>query len=355
MLASTLRAASANPALSHRPARAYHRRMQPLLRIAAVVALLTPLARAEFLPGVKRIVFLGDSITYAGHYVDQVEAFLAVQHPERDFTVIDCGLPSETVSGLSEPGHAGGKFPRPDLHERLDRVLAKTKPDLVIACYGMNCGVYAPFSEERFAAYRAGIEKLRAKVLTAGAQIVPLPPPVFDAEPIKAKVDPTGKDPSKQFAGYDDAVLAHYAEWLLSKRADGWRVVDIHRVMRSILDARRAAEPGFAFAKDGVHANEAGHWIISMELVGELSGADRPAAMEVMNRLRDPGAADFLKLVRERRSILSDAWLTEAGHQRPGMKQGLPIADAEAKAKELSERIRKQAAVIGAGRDAKRL
>ena len=30
-------------------------------------------------------------------------------------------------------GHAGGAFPRPDLHERLHRVLEKTKPDLVFA------------------------------------------------------------------------------------------------------------------------------------------------------------------------------------------------------------------------------
>src|SRR5687768_12463952 len=197
---------------------------------------------AEFLPEVQRIVFLGDSITYAGHYVDQFEAFLVTRYPEREFEVLDLGLPSETVSGLSEPGHAGGKFPRPGLHERLDRVLAKTKPDLIIACYGMNDGIYAPFSEERFAKFRDGIEKLRAKATAAGAKVVHLTPPVFDSQPIKAKTDPSGKDPAVMFTDYDE-VLTHYSEWLLSKRSEGWRVVDIHRVMRSILDARRAADP----------------------------------------------------------------------------------------------------------------
>jgi len=34
------------------------------------------------------------------------------------FEILNLGLPSETVSGLSEPNHAGGAFPRPDLHER---------------------------------------------------------------------------------------------------------------------------------------------------------------------------------------------------------------------------------------------
>lgn len=324
------------------------------LLLLSLTAALAP--GAEFLPGVKRIVFLGDSITYAGHYVDQFDAYLAVRFPDREFVVLGCGLPSETVSGLSEPGHAGGKFPRPDLHERLDRVLAKTKPDLVIACYGMNCGIYAPRSEERFAAYRSGIEKLRAKVAAAGAQIVHITPPVFDAEPIKAKTDPTGKDPTKQFTGYDDAVLSHYAEWLIERRADGWRVVDLHRVMRSILDARRAGDPGFTFAKDGVHPNEAAHWIFSMELVGELSGADRPEAMALMNRLREPDfAPDFKKLIAERRRLLADAYLTAAGHQRPGMKQGLPLDEAEAKAKVLTERIRKQAMLLATVKKAERL
>ncbi len=327
------------------------------LRLVSLVALLSASApAAEFLPGVKRILFLGDSITYAGHYVDQFDAYLAVRYPNREFTVIDCGLPSETVSGLSEPGHAGGKFPRPDLHERLDRVLAKTKPDLVFACYGMNCGIYAPFNEERFAAYRAGIEKLRAKVLATGAKIVHLTPPVFDAEPIKAKTDPTGQDPTKMFTNYDDSVLSHYAEWLLSKRSDGWQVIDIHRTMRSILDARRAGDPSFAFAKDGVHPNEAAHWIFSMELVGELAGEDRSAAMDLMNRMRDPGfAPDFMKLIRQRGRILTDAWLTEAGHLRPGMAKGLPIPEAEAKAKELTERIHKQAVLLAADKNAKPL
>jgi hypothetical protein len=74
--------------------------------------------------------------------------------------VIDMGLPSETVSGLSEDGHAGGKFPRPDLFERLDRVLRVVRPDVVLACYGMNCGIYQPLDDARFAKFKAGIERL---------------------------------------------------------------------------------------------------------------------------------------------------------------------------------------------------
>lgn len=71
--------------------------------------------RAVGPPDAKRIVFLGDSITYSGEYVSYLELYLLKEFPERDYDIIDVGLPSETVSGLSEPGHAGGAFPRPDI------------------------------------------------------------------------------------------------------------------------------------------------------------------------------------------------------------------------------------------------
>src|SRR5688572_2414583 len=76
-----------------------------------------PAAKVASLPsGVQRVVFLGDSITHAGGYVSALEAYFLTRHPQRRVEFINLGLPSETVSGLSEPGHAAGKFPRPDLH-----------------------------------------------------------------------------------------------------------------------------------------------------------------------------------------------------------------------------------------------
>ncbi len=104
-----------------------------------------------------RIVFLGDSITHSGQYIDFVDALLRLHNPQAKRELLNLGLPSETLSGLSEPGHAGGQFPRPDLHERLDRILEKTKPNLIVACYGMNDGIYYPPSDERLAKYQEGM------------------------------------------------------------------------------------------------------------------------------------------------------------------------------------------------------
>ena len=209
----------------------------------------------------RRVVFLGDSITYSGQYIAYLETFLATRFPKRPTEFINLGLPSETCSGLSEDGHAGGKFPRPDVHERLQRVLDKLKPDLIVACYGMNCGIYLPFAEERFAKYQDGIRRLRAAAATAGATVIHLTPPTYDPQPLKA-------GGSKEYNG----VLDRYSEWLISQRANGWTVIDIHGPMNSHLVARRKQNPKFVLAGDGVHAGTTGHWLMTQAIIDAMFG-----------------------------------------------------------------------------------
>ena len=298
-------------------------------------------ADTDFLPGVKRILFLGDSITYSGQYVDDFETFLFLRFPARQFEVINVGLPSETVSGLSEDGHAGGKFPRPDLHERLDRVLAKTKPDLIFACYGMNDGIYLPFDEARFAKFREGIERLHAKAQAAGAQIIHLTPPAFHPLSARNKPGADGQPPAKTLGGYNE-VLDRYAVWLLDQRAKGWRVIDIHGPMNAFIEEQRKTKPDFVFTNDGVHANEAGHALMADQLIGGLA----PEALKAFHAFFqgvDPkadGNKQFFESIRKRGRILADAWLTETGHLRPGMAQGLPLAEAQVQANKLEKEIR---------------
>ena len=266
-----------------------------LLAGIATIAALAATPRAAhagdlpLLKGVKRILFLGDSITYAGEYVDYVQVYLETHCSDQSFEIIDMGLPSETVSGLTEPGHAGGAFPRPVLSERLDRVLSKVKPDLVFACYGMNDGIYYPFAEERFAKYRAGIQSLVDKATAAKARIVLITPPPFDALAIKGQTLPAGlKEYTKPFEGYDQ-VLGKYSDWLLQQRKHGWQVVDIHTPINQFLADQRKLNPDFRLAGDGVHINAVGHWLIADQILTFL-GAAAPAAPIVVdarnNRVR---------------------------------------------------------------------
>ena len=286
-----------------------------------------------------RIVVLGDSITYAGRYLELVETALVTQHPQQEIELLNIGLPSETVSGLSEDGHAGGAFPRPSVHERLDRVLAQTKPDTVIACYGMNCGIYFPLSEERMAAYQKGMETLRAKVLATGARMIHMTPPVFDPLPIAARLLPAGLDAYPQpYAGYDE-VLAAYSDWLVAQRVRGWTVLDLHTPMKQALLEKRKVRAEYTFSRDGVHPDEAGHRIMAAQFLSYLGLKE-----EVEDHI-------VLEKIEEKQRILKDAWLTSTGHKRPGMKEGLPLTVAQEKALELDTVARKRA-LEGPAKDA---
>jgi lysophospholipase L1-like esterase len=290
----------------------------------------------DLLPRARRIVFLGDSITYGGAYVAFFDAWLTASSPRDRHEVLNLGLPSETVSGLSEEGHAGGKFPRPDLKERLARVLAGTKPDLVVACYGMNCGIYLPLEEERFRKYKEGIGRLEKAVREAGARIVFVTPPTFDG--------PRFKPPLPDY----DRVLGAYGEWLLSKRAEGWAVIDLHGPMAAEIASRREKDPAFTFQRDGVHPDERGHWFMAQQLIRYFGGPEAARAESPKAMMEDlPGGPGLLDPVRKRLDVLRDAWLTQTGHTRPGIGKGLPLEQAEAKARELTETIRK--AVEGKG------
>lgn len=290
------------------------------------------------LAAAKRIVVLGDSITYGGTYVDYIEAVIRTRVPTWQGEILVLGLSSETVSGLSEEGHAGGKFPRPDLHERLARVLTQTKPDVVLACYGMNDGIYFPLAEERFAKFRDGMIRLHQAVLAAHATIIHVTPPVFDAVPIAAKVLPAGLESyPKPYGGYND-VLDRYSAWLVAQRVHGWDVVDVHSLMAASLVHLRKTNAAFTFTKDGVHPDALGHAVIARAILA--AWGLRPDEDELLGQLATNSENERLKLIRERRKLLAHAWLTSTGHTRPGVPAGLPLAEATAQAAVLEEKIR---------------
>ena len=259
------------------------------------------------LKSAKKIVFFGDSITYGGEYVVFFERWLTVNHPELNPEVLNQGIPSETVSGLSEPGHLRHGFPRPDLRERVDRALKALTPDLVIACYGINCGIYMPLEEERFAKYKEGVQRLKNKVEAQGGKIIFMPPPVYDK-------------PNPKF-DYDD-VMATYAKWLVSKRKDGWKVIDLHTVMKKSLAKKREKDPKFKYSRDGVHPGGEGHELMAQQII------DFFAVKPPLKNPHPNAYGRMMMFLRERMRAKRDAWLTEIGHKRP-MRKGKPLAEAD--------------------------
>ncbi len=275
---------------------------------------------------VRTILFLGNSITYAGNYITYIDVFFTTKYPDKNYTFINVGLPSETVSGLSEPNHANGEFPRPDLHDRLDRMLTKIKLDLVFTCYGMNDGIYMPFDEARFEKFKEGINWMNKTLIESGAIVIHVTPPIYDEKMGEAYAN----------------VLDIYADWLISKRyTNNWNVIDIHWPMKKFLEDGRKNDSTFVLAKDGIHPMETGHWLMSKEILMYL-GEDVSQAESVSDALSQyPNQEEITKLVGKRQELMRDSWLTFIGHKRPGLNKGLSLDEADLKADEIKKDLEK--------------
>ena len=303
--------------------------MLPLLFISFVFPSQSNSAEPAFPVKAKRILFIGDSITHAGGYVAWIDLQFRLQGVSPLPEIINIGLGSETCSGLSEPDHP---FPRPDVHERIDRALAQLKPDVVVSCYGMNDGIYYPFGKERFEAYKAGVNRIIKKAHAAGAKVVIMTPPPFDPVPLrkKGKLKPAGEKKYAYFAMYEnyDDVLARYGKWVMQQKNNADMVIDLHTPITEFVAEKRKKNPQFTLSPDGIHPNAEGHKIIGQTILHAWG----------MKSTTKPSPT-LLKLINQRTKIIHDVWLSKVGHKRPGVRKGLPRAEANKRAKQLDAKI----------------
>ncbi|MDI1338082.1 MAG: SGNH/GDSL hydrolase family protein [Lacunisphaera sp.] len=309
---------------------------QPIIPAAPPAS--TALAPAANPLAGKRVLVLGDSITQDGRYVTFLEYYLQRLAPGAKCDLISIGLSSETVSGLTEPG---ATYPRPCALERLDRALKAAKPQLVLACYGMNDGIYAPSSPERLAAFNDGVRQLIATVRATGAELILITPPVFDPVPLAGKTVPATAARfgygSAFYEGYD-GVLAEFAAAEMSRHGlAGVTVIDLHTPMAAALAARRATKPTFTFAKDGVHPGDAGHLLMA-RIIGAALGLPLPAT-EPDSELARINADPIFDLVSTRRRLRSEAWLPFVGYTRDMSFKSAAVDASERAAKLLQGQI----------------
>jgi lysophospholipase L1-like esterase len=261
----------------------------------------------------QKVLWLGDSITQAGDYVTIIEYYLNRQYTSSHYDFVSIGLSSETTSCLTEKDHP---FPRPCLSERLDRALDLVHPQLVIACYGMNDGIYHPQSPERMAAFQKGMQNLVAAVKAKGLRLMILTPPPFDRVPINTTLDAHAPDFSYKapYEKYDD-VLADYAAWekTLAFGAEV-TVVDLHTAINDYLAKQRVTDPKFSFTKDGIHPDLAGHLLMARTILKEqkVNVPQTPLNEEAARLQADP----LYVIVKAHREKRSQAWLDYVGYTR---------------------------------------
>ncbi len=282
----------------------------------------------------KRVMILGDSITQDGRYISFMEYLLEKQFPNLNFNFFPVGLASETASGLTEKGHP---FPRPDIHERLVRALKAVRPEVVMACYGMNDGIYQPFDQMRFDAFKKGITSMVDQCKAAGAKVILITPPVFDATKFSAVTrDGEPADYSKPYGKYND-VLAQYAAWERKDKPGGAQVVDLHTLMTKLLNFPTPLGYDMHNKGDGIHPTTVGHLAMARVVLNGLGVkqaiGSNVALLEGIQK--DP----LFGLVDEHRRTRSDGWLPYIGYTRGESFKTDEIISTETKVSELQTQI----------------
>jgi lysophospholipase L1-like esterase len=332
-------------------------------------------ASADFpLSDGDRVLFIGDSITQDGRYVDLIQAYLWVEFPNRDITIVNAGLSSETVSGITEPIHP---FPRPNINDRLQRALDLAKPDWVFVCYGMNDGIYHPVEPRIRDAYRGGLEQVLSTIHSYGAKTILLSPPVFDSESptvVKRLEEAKPDEPfgyRKPFRQYDDTLVS------LTNIAQSFendvrveRYIDVHVSTHDFIVFAKRQNPKFVYG-DGVHPPLEGHAAIARAILFGL-GEDEEMIDDVLTKytgLRSPeadpqgttpspNAAAIRDAVIKRGSVLSAAVRKlvdpkkgpsiEPGSTIPEFEQAMALAAEQAKP--IQKRIQETKAAWPPGR-----
>jgi hypothetical protein len=260
-------------------------RLMRWISVLSAVSLLTfPACAAEpLLQKGDRVMCLGDSITMDGRYVMALDLMVRCRMPDSSVEFVNLGLASETLSGTSEKQHP---WPRPDVHERAARAMEKVKPSVVMFCYGMNDGIYAPPDADRMAKFQAGVRDLAGMAREAGARVVILTPPPFDPVSFKGTLPPDGSADYGFLSPWKDynKTLAGCAAWLRDTQGLADAVVDLHGPLTNIIAAWHKADPNWS-SGDGIHPVAPIHWLMAGLIAEELGVPGTVAALQ-------PGEAD---------------------------------------------------------------
>ena len=204
----------------------------------------------------RTVLFMGDSISDDGRFIALID--LALRRSGGGVRIVNAGVSSETVSGLSEPDHP---FPRPCALGRIDRALDLAAPDWVVVLYGINDGIYHPHAEERARAYMDGMGEMVRRIHAHGARVALLTPTVFEGRGV-----PLGAGSFSYMMPYERYadVMDRYAELIRGFRY-AERVIEVHEPLR-------LAQQEGPVTQDGIHPTLRGHMVMARQLLRELFG-----------------------------------------------------------------------------------
>jgi lysophospholipase L1-like esterase len=210
------------------------------------------------------IACLGDSITATQDgYVQLLQHYVDKNHGSLNIKFLNWGKSSETITGLTEKKHPG---PRPYLFERLDQLLNSTHVDIILFCYGINCGIYGPPSPTLFDSYTIGIYSFLEKIKLKGTKAILLTPPplALESVPLTTKSGGTAYGYRNPYPNYEDEVLLKFCEIIESVRhSNVLGTIDIHT---PLVKYQRKC-----YDNDPIHPNKVGHQLIMDTVVDHLT------------------------------------------------------------------------------------
>ncbi len=212
----------------------------------------------------RKIVFLGDSITAAGIFVDELQLYLSCKYPDKEIEVINAGVPGDTASGG---------------FRRLKKDVLAHKPDMVVVAFGMNDvgrNLYAgkePVDEiqkkqreNAAASYRDNMAKIIDALQQAKIDVVLLAPFPYDEYGTRPGAD-------KKYAFCNSVGLENLAWHIYTTYGNKFPIPAV----RTALCRLYAFYPERLTAKDRVHPDRFGHWITANEIVRTLFDREKSA------------------------------------------------------------------------------
>jgi len=208
------------------------------------------------------IAFFGDSITFQGGYIKLLQEHFSKSLTLSNVTLNNYGKNSETVSGLSEAIHDPS---RPVLFDRLENTWSNNSYDLAFFCYGINDGIYHPFSMNRFKAFQDGVTRFIHFAEEKKTSVVILTPPpmrpLSRSDESERSQEYSWKNP---YWNYGPEVMDRYRTYIMKIEHPIVRTkIDIYTPLSNKISA--------SYDKDPIHPNAQGHRIIANTIIAQFN------------------------------------------------------------------------------------
>lgn len=254
----------------------------------------------------KSVLILGDSITQRGAYVNYLEYYIQTELPDVEIDLLSVGLSGERAAESA--------------FNRAKNIYAQKEFDLVLACYGMNDGLYHPLNDERFSAYKNGIKTLADMATKSGAKILFMTPTLFENKTKKKTCKPLGADAYSSKTPYVDydKVLAEFSKHIMSLNPNN---INLRAAFLAEKKKFSAGNSSFLFANDGIHPGSLGNLIMARTILKAL-GVEL-VNVDLNEELKRISKDKVAKAAKQYRGARSGAWLKYSKKGNASMLKGV--------------------------------